>query len=359
MAETMSTNAGRRGPELIKASRPFAQESAVRSWFEVFSTFAVWGLATLAAGLLVGEMGRGALSRVTFLVGNVAVWQATFALFFSVIAGLTIVRIFIVYHDHFHAAMLPRSKAARWLLTAYGMIVLVPPRVWRQTHNYHHAHTAKIVGSHVGSYPVVTLAMWQKMTWSERLMYRAMRHPLTILFGYLTVFMLGMIISPLRRDFRKNWTCALSLLIHATVAITLLGTIGWQLTLFTFFIPIWVSHTAGAYLFYAQHNFEDIVIRGRHEWEYTEAALHSSSYMKTGKVLEWFTGNIGYHHVHHLNPAIPFYRLPETMAALPELQEPHVTTLNPWDIEICFRGNIWDETQRKLISYREADTEMR
>ncbi|MDH4054761.1 MAG: fatty acid desaturase, partial [Gammaproteobacteria bacterium] len=90
------------------------------------------------------------------------------------------------------------------------------------------------------------------------------------------------------------------------------------------------------------------------EWSYPDAAMESSSYLKLNRVMQWFTGNIGFHHIHHLNVRIPFYRLPEAMAAIPELQSPITTTLKPRDILDCFRCCLWDEERQKVVSYREA-----
>jgi omega-6 fatty acid desaturase (delta-12 desaturase) len=89
-------------------------------------------------------------------------------------------------------------------------------------------------------------------------------------------------------------------------------------------------------------------------WTFYRAALESSSYMRLNKIMQWFTGNIGYHHIHHLNVRIPFYRLPEAMAAIPELQSPVTTTLWPGDIINCFKSSLWDEDQQRMVSYREA-----
>ena len=114
---------------------------------------------------------------------------------------------------------------------------------------------------------------------------------------------------------------------------------------------LFVATATGAYLFNAQHNFPEMDVQPRHEWEYTHAALHSSSYMKTGPIMGWLTGNIGYHHVHHLNPGIPFYRLPEAMKGIPELQTPHATSLHPKDIVACFQQKLWDPEQQVMVGY--------
>jgi omega-6 fatty acid desaturase (delta-12 desaturase) len=241
---------------------------------------------------------------------------------------------------------------AKWIMYAYGVYVMAPPNVWRQTHNYHHANTAKIVGSHVGSYLMVTTNMWEQMNAKERFIYQVYRHPLTIVFAYFTVFLYGMCISSFLRDPRKNWDSLLALTVNLTVSALLIVFTGWPMFLAAYFLPLFVAMMSGAYLFYAQHNFPEMHVQPRETWEYTRAAIESSSFMATGPILGWITGNIGYHHVHHLNPGIPFYRLREAMAAIPELTRPRGTTsLRLHDIVACFRAKLWDVGRNKMVGY--------
>jgi omega-6 fatty acid desaturase (delta-12 desaturase) len=269
----------------------------------------------------------------------------------SVIEGLLIVRGFILYHDALHGALLRTSKLARAIFYTYGVLVLTPPNVWRQTHNYHHAHTAKIVGSHVGSYMMLTTEMWAKATPSQRFMYKLTRHPITIALGYLTIFLYGMCASSFLRNPRKNWDSLLAIVVHVGLVAALWHFFGPAACLFTLVLPLAVACAAGGYLFYAQHNFPEIHIQPRETWSYTRAALESSSFMEMSPVMHWFTGNIGYHHVHHLNPSIPFYRLPEAMAQIPELQNPGRTSLLPRDVLSCFRLKLWDPQKQEMVGY--------
>ena len=119
----------------------------------------------------------------------------------------------------------------------------------------------------------------------------------------------------------------------------------------TVVLPLAVAFASGAYLFYVQHNFDGMHVQPRESWTFTRAALESSSYLKTGPLLQWFTGNIGFHHVHHLNATIPFYRLPDVMAALPELQHPSTITLTPRDIAASFKLKLWDPEQNRMVGY--------
>ena len=316
--------------ELIDATRPFARESRARSWFYVATTFALLGALAYAA--VVAPR-----------------WQLR--LLASAAEGLMIVRAFILFHDFLHSALLRGSKGATVLFHLFGISVMTPPRVWRETHNYHHAHTAKIVGSNVGSYAMVTTEIWKRMSPRDRVMYRLIRHPLTILFAYFTIFVIGMGVSPFLRAPRKHAVAGLTVLLHLAAWLAA----AWLGVFPAFFLagalPLMIACTMGAYLFYAQHNFPDMHVQPRETWSYARAALESSSYMEMGPVMRYFTGNIGYHHVHHLNPLIPFYRLPEAMAAVPALQSPGRTSLRPSDVIACFRLKLWDPARDQMVGY--------
>lgn len=329
-ARESQAQATREGRELILASKPFAEEDRRRTLFHVVTTFGA--LAVLIAGAVA-----------------LPLWPLQALC--SVVAGGVVVRGFILYHDFLHGAILRKSTLAKPFFTLWGLLLMTPRRVWKETHNYHHAHTAKLVGSHIGSYQMVSTLMWKRMTPAQKRLYKAMRHPFTILFGFFTIFMVGMCLASFKRAPRKNWDSLLAVVLHLALAATLWSLFGFEVYFFGLFLPLFVAMALGAYLFYAQHNYPEVDIRPRPEWSYTHAALESSSYMEMGPVMAWFCGNIGYHHVHHLNPQIPFYRLPEAMAAIPELQQPGTTSLRPRDIVTCFRLKLWDPRAGKMVGY--------
>jgi acyl-lipid omega-6 desaturase (Delta-12 desaturase) len=231
------------------------------------------------------------------------------------------------------------------------VLTLNPPRIWRETHNYHHLHTARVAGSHIGSYPVVTTAQWRRMSPRQRLHYRLARHPLTIAAGYVTVFLSGMCLRPFLRRPWRNFDSGLALALHLAL-LWLAWRLGGAATmLFAVILPQAVASALGAYIFYVQHNFPEVEIRGRREWTYAEAALHSSAFIDMGPVARWFFGNIGFHHVHHLNPRIPFYRLPEAMERIPELRDPPRTTLGWRDVVTSFRLKVWDPERNEMVGF--------
>ena len=115
-----------------------------------------------------------------------------------------------------------------------------------------------------------------------------------------------------------------------------------------------VASIVGSYLFFAQHSFKGMYVATVENWSFYRAALQSSSYLKMNRVMQWFTGNIGFHHVHHLNVGIPFYRLPEAMRAIPALQNPVTLSLGLRDIVACFRASLWDEDRNRMVTYGQA-----
>lgn len=335
MSESLSTHVPieRSDRELHQATRPFAGQSSARSWWHVGSTFAL--LACALAGAAVAPW-----------------WPVRVAA--SILGALLLVRAFILYHDFMHGAILPGSRWARAVFYVYAAMNLTPPRSWRDSHNFHHANVGRIAVPNVGAFPLMTAEMWRTASRSERMSYRVTRHLLTIVCAYPAIFLFSVTLLPLLRRPSRYWDSALALLAHgaAFAALWLLG--GFDAVFFALLLPMTIAAALGGYLFYAQHSFPGMRILPDVEWTVYRASLVSSSYLQLGSVLRWFTGNIGFHHVHHLNSLIPFYRLPDAMAAIPELQHPSVTSLRPRAIAACFRANLWDDASGRMIDYREA-----
>lgn len=332
----------RRGKPLLEAAKPFAVEIRGKSWWHVGTTLG------LMAALLTGA----ALAPL---------WPLRLA--FSLLGGLVMVRAFILFHDFMHGAILKGSRFGRILMYGVGTLLLTPPRAWRESHNHHHANVGKISpeGGHVpvvttdiGAYPMMSVSMWQRATRYERFVYRVSRHPVTIFCAYLTVFMGNLCLGSTFANPKKHWPGGLVFLTHVSLLGALWYAGGFPMMFFTYFLPLWIASASGAYLFYAQHSFPGARVYTPEDWDFFEAALGTASYFKFGRILDWVTGSIGYHHVHHLNSGIPFYRLREAMDAIPELQQPVVTRLRLRDILGCFRANLWDPEKGCLVRYEDA-----
>jgi acyl-lipid omega-6 desaturase (Delta-12 desaturase) len=319
----------RTGKELILATRPYAADFTVKSWWCVLST------AFMLAAALTGTLWN-------FLpVGKVIC---------SGLAGLLVLRLFVIYHDQQHHAILSKSRLAESLMRIFGILSLSPSSIWRASHNYHHKHNSKLRSSHIGSYPIMTRAEYLRSSKRTRFNYLFMRHPLTILFGYVFVFLYGMCIYPFFNSPREHYDCLIATVMHLALAVVLTFFFGWPALLLTLVIPHLVASGIGSYLFYAQHNFPGVSFYDRAGWAYEKAALESSSFLKTGPIMAWFTANIGYHHIHHLNARVPFYRLPEVLKAIPELAKPKTTSLRVMDIIRCLRLKVWDVEAQQMTS---------
>lgn len=332
MVDEQTHIALRTGKDLILATKPFAKEDRAKSWYYLLST----------------------------LVLLIAAWVGTFAfpwlgvkLFFSLLTSLIMVRLFVIYHDFLHHTILHRSALATVIMETYGVLVLVPPSIWKRSHDYHHNHNSKLFSASIGSYPIATKRKFYSMSKKERRLYLAVRHPLTIIMGYFSMFMLGMCINSFLSNPKRHMDSLLALVLHFTIVTLVIIHFGWMVWLISIFIPFMISSFLGAYLFYAQHNFPGATFSPNTEWKYDIAALASSSYMDMGPFMRWCTANISYHHIHHLNSRIPFYKLPETMAAIPELQHPRKTSLMPRDMAACFRLKVWDPSVGKMIGFKE------
>jgi omega-6 fatty acid desaturase (delta-12 desaturase) len=271
----------------------------------------------------------------------------------SVLTALLMVRTFVLYHDYMHGSILRDSKLAAIAFHFYGILALTPASSWRQSHNFHHAHVGLVKASSIGSFPILTTESWSKATRWQRALYVVRRHPLAILAAYATVFLYSVCFESLLESPRKHWASAVALILHGAISAALWILAGPATMLFAFVLPHLMASAFGAYLFYSQHNFVGVKILHEDEWSYSAASLESSSYMRVGPLMRYFTANIGCHHVHHLNPMIPHYRLRDAMAAIPELRNPTVTSLRLRDVRDCLRLKLWDAASQRMLTYRQ------
>jgi len=320
------------GKELILRTKEFAKEIRWKSWYYTSTSFFL-----LVAALLGSYF-------APYLWANILC---------SIFAALMLARCFMIFHDYQHHSILRKSPIANVLFTAFGMYILTPASIWKRSHDHHHNNNSKLFSASIGSFPIMTKEKFVEAPDKEKRIYLAVRHPLTIFFAYFTMFLFGMCLSSFLSSPRRHWDSLAVLIVHIAAAVLMiifLGPMAWFLTLF---LPLFLVHMLGAYLFYAQHNFPAVKFRSNIEWCYEHAALESSSYMAMNRFMQWATANIGFHHIHHLNSKIPFYRLPEAMKKIPELQRVNITRLTPSDIIQCLRLKLWDASQNKMIALEE------
>jgi len=322
----------RSGKELILATKPFAKENPTLSWWFTLSTLSI---------LIVS------LSLTFWNVNLVA------KLVFSILSGLLLVRMFVIFHDHQHHAILNNSPIADFIMKCFGIYILAPSSIWKRSHDFHHKHNSKLHVSDIGSFPTITYNQYLTLDKKERFLYLALRHPINILLGYLSIFMFSFCINSIIKSPKKHLDCGIALIIHFGFGAILYFNGGIIALLLTLVIPHFIACLLGSYLFYVQHNFPEAIFKLQTEWNYEYAALSSTSYFKMNKLMRWFTGDIGFHHVHHLNSRIPFYRLEETMKAMPELANVKETSFHPKDIYRSLRLKVWDTDTNRLIGHQE------
>ena len=326
-------DARQQGVALIRASKAYEDDRPAYCWLLLLTTLALWGLA-LTAVLLVEPWPMKILA--------------------GFIAGLIQSRLFIFYHDALHGAIFRKRRVAQFLMSAFGWYSLSVRSVWQETHDFHHQHNTKLSTSSIGSYVTVSTDQARKMSRWQRFQYRAIRNGITMVLGGITVFLFGLSWTAFKRNPRKHWQAPLAALTFIAIVVAAVMTLGWANGLCLVVVPSATMMMVGAYLFYAQHNFPEVKLQRREEWNFADAAMHGSSFFKMSPMMHWFTGNIGYHHVHHLNHRIPFYNLPKAMAEMPELQNPGTTSWSLKDIWACLRCFAWDWDEARMLTSDET-----
>ncbi len=269
-------------------------------------------------------------------------------------AALFVVRIFVLQHDCGHGSFFKSQKANDWTGMVCSIFTFVPYHYWRRTHALHHAAAGDMEHRGIGDFYTMTVKEYLAKPKRDRLKYRLYRNPLLMfVLAPTLVFVIGYRFDFLRR---KNWKKERRGLLWTNIALlTLVGllslTIGWQAYLMVQLPITFIATGVGAWFFFVQHNFEDAYWAQGDEWDYTVAALEGSSYYKLPKVLQWFSGSIGFHHIHHLSPKIPNYLLEKCHQENPMFQTPVTLTLLTG---FKMTGlSLWDEDNRKMISFRQ------
>jgi len=320
------------GKDLILATKPYTKENRSKSWLLVLSTLFLlscsYSLAVFADQLWIQIPS-------------------------SVFAGLLVVRMFVIYHDYLHKAILQGSAVAKLIFTLFGMFILAPTSVWKRSHDYHHQQNCKLYTSSIGSFPLATKEQYLASSRFEKITYLFIRHPLTIALGYIFAFFWGMCLQSILKSSGKHMDSYAALIFHFGISWSIFSFFGGQSYVFGMLIPALISSAIGSYLFYSQHNYPDAKYSKKEDWSYASAALNSSSFLDSTKFTHWITANIGYHHIHHINARIPFYNLPNVYKEMEEFKNPGKTSLSPSDLSKCLRLKLWDAENNKMISLKE------
>jgi len=308
------------------------------------------------------QLGRSVLDLSTSVVPYVALWALMYlSLDWSYLLTLALaiptagflVRVYILFHDCTHGSFLPSKRGNLWLGTALGLMVFSPFLSWRHNHAVHHATAGDLERRGVGDVPTMTVAEYRSAPWRKRLGYRLIRNPI-VMFGIgptVAMLVLPRIPSKSMRPRHRRSIIATNLALAAIVG-SLCWLLGWQAYLMVQGPVILLAGAAGVWLFYVQHQFEDTYWQSAEDWSYADAALRGSSYLRLPKVLQFFSGNIGLHHVHHLSARIPNYNLQRAHDENPVFHD--VPTLSLREALQTVRLKLWDEQRGRLVTFRDC-----
>jgi omega-6 fatty acid desaturase (delta-12 desaturase) len=304
---------------------------------------ALWEIATSAGAYLL-------ITVVMYLCLTVS---PLIVLVLTVPAAGFLVRTFTTFHDCTHGSLFPSRRANAWVGAVLGLLVLAPFTRWRHDHAVHHASSGDLERRGVGDLPTLTVREYRGRTRKGRAAYRGIRNPL-VMFGIGPVFamIIGPRIATRAQRPRMRRSVLLTDVALAAVVAALCVLIGWQSFLLIWAPAALLAGSTGIWLFYVQHQFEDAYWESSEQWSYADAALRGSSYLKLPQPLQFFTGNIGLHHIHHLNARIPGYNLQRAHDENPVFAG--VPTLSLWQGLRAVRLKLWDEDRQRLVSFAEA-----
>jgi acyl-lipid omega-6 desaturase (Delta-12 desaturase) len=291
-----------------------------------------------------------ALSFLMYRTLGVSYWLV---LAISIPASGFLVRTFILFHDCSHGSFLASRRANLWLGTVLGLLVYAPFLRWRHDHAIHHATSGDLDRRGGGDVRTLTVSEYQALPPRSRLAYRVFRNP-AVMFGIGPI--VALVVGPrlVSRSARPRMrrsvigtNIALAIMVGA-----LCWLMGWRDYLLVQAPTVLLAGSAGIWLFYVQHQFEDAYWESAEDWSYADAALRGSSYLKLPKVLQFFSGNIGLHHVHHLSARIPNYNLQRAHDENPIFHEVPILSLS--DGLRSVRLKLWDEERGRLVTFAEA-----
>ncbi len=320
--------------ELFSLVEPFVRPQPKRAWAEILYTLVPY-LALSAVMMALAARGH------TWLVLALAVPAAGF-----------LVRVFIIFHDCCHGSFFPSRRANRVVGYITGLLTLTPFEKWQRSHAEHHSTVGDLDRRGAGDVWTLTVGEYLAAPPWKRLFYRVFRNPF-IMFGINP----GLLFLLDNRWPSSGATRRERISVHFTNAgivaalVVAYLTVGLQALLVAQLPTLLLAATIGVWMFYVQHQFEDVYWARREDWDPVKAALEGSSYYKLPRVLQWFTGNIGLHHIHHVQPRIPFYRLPRCQEAVPAFQEVPPLTIRRSLHSLRLR--LVDETGQRMVTFAE------
>jgi omega-6 fatty acid desaturase (delta-12 desaturase) len=324
-----------------------------RIWNQVLNRYRQPNRVRSVVELTITALPLAALWAAAWFAYSNGYWWAS--LLIAIPASGFLVRLFMIQHDCSHGAFFPRKWANDWVGRVISVLTMTPYDFWRRTHAVHHATSGNLDRRGLGDVDTLTVREYIALSRWGRLKYRLYRNPV-VLFGlgpgYVFLLRQRLPFGLLRSGWRPWISTQATNAAIVSIAAVLIWLIGFK-AFFLVHLPITLlAATFGVWLFYVQHQFEETFWSENGNWNLHEAALHGSSYYDLPPLLQWFSANIGIHHVHHLCSRIPYYRLPNVLRDYPELRD--VGRLTLLQSFRCVRLVLWDEAQRRLITFRAA-----
>ncbi len=320
----------------------------------------------LVAEFQTPHIGRAVWQLINTLVPILAIWVSIYfiketsllmCIPLAMLGGLFLVRAFIIFHDCGHGSFFKSKRANSIVGFITGMLTFTPYRQWSWEHARHHATNGDLDRRGIGD--IWTLTVEEYVTSSKwmKFSYRFVRNPIILfVFAPLVLFV---ILQRLPNSKSKTKEKRSVYLMNATLVVwcvgmsMIYGFLAWLVIQTTMMA---VASLFGLWLFYVQHQFEDTYWAAGKEWNYTSAAMEGSSFYNLPRILQWFSGNIGFHHIHHLNPLIPNYNLERCHYSHPFFQQ--APELRFFSSLKTIRLRLWDEVNGKMISFRELNRQL-
>jgi len=273
-------------------------------------------------------------------------------LFLSVFAAGFMVRLFIIFHDCGHGSFFKSSKLSDFVGIVLGILTFTPYYKWHRAHKIHHATVGNLDKRGTGDVWVLTVDEFQHVPKWKRRFYRVYRNPfIMFLIGSPLIFLVLNRLTNKHLNRKERLNVYFTNFVLSLILVLMYFTIGIKAYLMIQLPIIFIGSVMGVWLFYVQHQFEGVHWYRQNEWDYKTVAIQGSSFYKLPKILQWFSGNIGFHHIHHLSPKIPNYKLAECH------QEGSIfSEIDPITIKTSLKTmklRLWNEQSRKLISFKE------
>lgn len=284
-------------------------------------------------------------------------WSIWITMAIGLVNALFLVRIFIIQHDCGHQSFSSSRTANKFIGKVCSCFSSLPFSYWAKIHNFHHGHNGQIEVWDIGDIPTLTVDKYKQKSWFGKLAYRIWRMPIvTFVIAPIYYFSIANRIPTYTKKMKNAKRLVTSLikdnLLIVIVYVALSFLFGWKFLFIQFFL-IFTFGIIAFWFFYVQHQHERSYKQLRENWDYLLSAIKGSSYYKLPKVFQWLTGNIGIHHIHHLNSLIPNYNLPKALKDHPILTK-YATTISFRESLSLMKHKLWDEVDERMVSFKEA-----